>query len=41
MFHGQSGLCLDIPRGKEVSRVQLQLYSCNWTDAQRWDVPGA
>lgn len=39
LFNGLSGLCLDIPAGKAVERVQLQIYDCNWSDAQRWTVP--
>ena len=34
-----SGLCLDIPGAKPVDRVQLQIYQCNWSAAQKWVIP--
>ena len=40
LVRSSSGLCLDLPDGKPVSWTQLQVWNCNWLDAQRWTVPG-
>ena len=40
LVHSSSGLCLDLPDGKPISWTQLQVWPCNWLDAQRWTLPG-
>ncbi|MEU1630577.1 ricin-type beta-trefoil lectin domain protein [Streptomyces sp. NPDC020096] len=35
-----SGQCVDIPGGVTTDNPQVQLYDCNNTDAQTWNLPG-
>jgi CubicO group peptidase (beta-lactamase class C family) len=37
---GPGGLCLDVPRSSSTDGTQVQLYTCNRTNAQRWTRPG-
>ena len=39
LVNAASGLCLDIPGNHPTPKVQLQVYPCNWTTAQRWVLP--
>jgi hypothetical protein len=39
LIHQASGRCLDVPDSSTTDGVQLQLYECNGSTAQRWSVP--
>ncbi|GAA3343972.1 hypothetical protein GCM10020358_45280 [Amorphoplanes nipponensis] len=41
LLNPNSGRCLDVPNSSTTVGTQLQLYTCNNTGAQVWDVPHA
>lgn len=34
-----SQLCLEVPGNKNVDQAQLWVWSCSWSDAQRFTLP--
>lgn len=35
-----SGLCLEVPGNRPVDQAHLQLWTCAWSEAQHWTMPG-
>ncbi|MFI6317211.1 ricin-type beta-trefoil lectin domain protein [Nonomuraea sp. NPDC050556] len=39
LLNPASGKCLDVPGSNTANNVQLQIYTCNASNAQKWSVP--
>ena len=39
LLNPQSGRCLDVPAANPTDGTALQLYDCNGTAAQKWNLP--